>query len=168
VLFKDRSEIMKRYNELVSQKYPRKSGEIPEKYYDRIRKEGANKAFFEECMRKAKQEYESSIKTKMKDVKSKRKHHDDVYRVALHLRWKGVKHNVKESKRKIKPKNEFIRLSKKKSFQEYMEEAESLKKNEKEEFDKIVKELDERRDKSKKERLPGNIHAETKEKLTQY
>src|SRR5690606_4450265 len=131
-----------------------KSGEIPQIYYDRIRKEGANKAFFEECMRKAKEEYESSLKTKMKDVKSKRKHHDDIYRVAMHLRWIDVKHNVKESKRKIKPKTAFIRLSKKKSFQEYMEEAERLKKNKKEEFDKLVKELDERRDKRIEERKP--------------
>ena len=29
VLFENRSQIMKRYNELVSQKYPRKSGETP-------------------------------------------------------------------------------------------------------------------------------------------
>ena len=43
VLFENRSQIMKRYNELVSQKYgSRKSGETPQKYYDRIRKEGAN------------------------------------------------------------------------------------------------------------------------------
>src|SRR5690606_11740909 len=139
----------------------RKSGEIPQKYYDRIRKEGANESFFEECMRKAKEEYESSIKTKMKDVKSKRKHHDDIYRVALHLRWRDVKHNVKESKRKIKPKTAFIKSAKKKSFQEYIRMAEDMKNNQKEKFDKIVKELDQRRDKRKKEREPGNMPAET-------
>src|SRR5690606_11890130 len=136
VVFKNRSEIMKRYNELVSQKYPRKSGESSEDYYDRIKGEGANNAFFKDCMRKAKEEYENSIKTKMKDVKSKRKHHDDVYRVALHFRWNGAKFYVNKSKGKIKPKTAFIKNSKKKSFQEYMKEAEDMKNNQKEKFDK--------------------------------
>src|SRR5690606_12081636 len=107
-------------------------------------------------------------KTKMKDVKSKRKHHDDIYRVALHLRWRDVNYNVKNGKRKIKPKNEFIRLSKKKSFQDYINKAEEIKKNDKQKFDKFLKEIDERRDKRKKEREPGNMPAATKEKLKKY
>ena len=54
-------------------------------------------------MRKAKEEYESSIKTKMKDVKSKRKHHDDVYRVAIYRIWFETKNT--HPYRKMKPKN---------------------------------------------------------------